>query len=120
MSAGLLASLLAGYSFALRDPDDRNLADFIRDVGRRLFGWLRARGVDDYQAAELAKTVAEYLNRECAGRCEVEVPTPGGPPQAQTMAYLPSGNAELSVAAVQSWCVRGPKREVIHRAAITF
>jgi acetolactate synthase small subunit len=119
--AGLLAASLAGYSFALRDPDDRNLADTVRDVGRRLFAWLRVRGTDVSQAAELARTVAAHINKECTGRCDVEVPTPGGPAQNQTMLFQPRpGTSDQTVVTVQSWCVRGSKREVIHRASINL
>ena len=119
--AGLLATTLAGYSFALREPDDRNLADAVRDVGRRLFTWMRIRGADVSQSTELARTVAAHINMECSGRCDVEVPTPGGPAQNQTMLFQPRpGTSDQTVVTVQSWCVRGPKREVIHRASINL
>lgn len=119
--AGLLAASLAGYSFALRDPDDRNLVDCVRDVGRRLFTWMRIRNTDVSQSAELARTVAAHINKECSGRCDVEVPTPGGPAQNQTMLFQPRpGTSDQTVVTVQSWCVRGPKREVIHRASINL
>lgn len=119
--AGLFATSLAGYSFALRDPDDRNLADAVRDVGRRLFTWLRVRGTDVSQAAEIARAIAAHINDECSGRCDVEVPTPGGPAQNQTMLFQPRpGTSDQTVVTVQSWCVRGAKREVIHRASINL
>jgi len=119
--AGLLATSLAGYSFALREPDDRNLADSVRDVGRRLFTWMRIRGADVSHSTELARTVAAHINKECFGRCDVEVPTPGGPAQNQTMLFQPRpGTSDQTVVTVQSWCVRGAKREVIHRASINL
>ena len=92
----------------------------LRDVSRRLFAWLKERNVSDYDASAVAQSWAEQINRECAGRCEIEVPVPGSPAQSQTMLYQPRpGVSAQSVLTVQSWCVRGAKREVIHRANVT-
>ncbi len=119
-AAGLLFSTLSLYTYAQRDTDVRAVADALRDVGRRLFAWLKERNYGDYDASMVAQSLAEHINRECSGRCEVEVPVPGSPAQNQTMLYQPRpGVSAQSVLAVQSWCVRGAKREVIHRAAVS-
>lgn len=119
-SAGLLFATLSLYTYAQRDNDVRAVADALRDVGRRLFAWLKERNYGDYDASMIAQSLAEQINRECSGRCEIEVPVPGSPAQNQTMLYQPRpGVSAQSVIAVQSWCVRGAKREVIHRAAVT-
>ncbi|MEI6534720.1 MAG: hypothetical protein WCN98_05215 [Verrucomicrobiaceae bacterium] len=119
-AAGLLFATLSLYTYALRDSDTRAIADALRDVGRRLFSWLKERELGDYEASTVAQAWADHINRECSGRCEIEVPVPGTPAQNQIMLYQPRpGVSAQSVIAVQSWCVRGAKREVIHRAAIT-
>lgn len=118
--AGLLFATLSLYTYAQRDTDARAVADALRDVGRRLFAWLKERNYGDYDASLVAQAMAEQINRECSGRCELEVPVPGSAAQNQTMLYQPRpGVSAQSVIAVQSWCVRGPKREVIHRATVT-
>ena len=119
-AAGLLFATLSLYTYAQRDTDARAVADALRDVGRRLFAWLKERNLGDYDASAVAQAMAEQINRECSGRCELEVPVPGSAAQNQTMLYQPRpGVSAQSVLTVQSWCVRGAKREVIHRATIT-
>jgi len=119
-TAGLLFFTLSLYTYAQRDTDARAVADALRDVGRRLFAWLKERNLGDYEASVVAQAMAEQINRECSGRCELEVPVPGSAAQTQTMLYQPRpGVSAQSVLTVQSWCVRGAKREVIHRASIT-
>jgi hypothetical protein len=119
MAAGLLMTTLASYSFALRDSDSRNVANSIRDVGHRLFGWSRELQMPDSEATDLAKLMAVAINSETVGRCEIEVPMPGTPAHPQTMNFQPrQGSSEQTVLSVHSWCVRGPKREVIHRASV--
>ncbi|MFO1437547.1 MAG: hypothetical protein U1F81_04440 [Verrucomicrobiaceae bacterium] len=119
-AAGLLFANLSLYTYAHKDTDARAVADALRDVSRRLFAWLKERNVSDYDASAVAQSWAEQINRECAGRCEIEVPVPGSPAQSQTMLYQPRpGVSAQSVLTVQSWCVRGAKREVIHRANVT-
>ncbi len=119
-AAGLLFATLSLYTHAQRDTDARAVADALRDVGRRLFAWLKERNLGDYDASTVAQIMVEHINRECSGRCELEVPVPGSPAQNQTMLYQPRpGVSAQSVVSVQSWCVRGAKREVIHRATVT-
>jgi hypothetical protein len=119
-TAGLLFATLSLYTYAQRDTDARAVADALRDLGRRLFAWLKERNLGDYDASAVAQVIAEQINRECSGRCELEVPVPGSAAQNQTMLYQPRpGVSAQSVLTVQSWCVRGAKREVIHRATIT-
>lgn len=119
MAAGLLMTTLASYSFALRDSDSRNVANSIRDVGNRLFGWSRELQMPDLEATDLAKLLAVAINAETVGRFEIEVPMPGTPAHPQTMLFQPrQGSSEQTVLSVHSWCVRGPKREVIHRASV--
>lgn len=119
-TAGLLFATLSLYTFAQRDTDMRAIADALRDLGRRFFAWLKERNVSDAQASNIAQVWAAHINRDCEGRCELEVPVPGAPAQSQTMLYQPRpGVTAQSIVAVQSWCVRGAKREVIHRANVT-
>lgn len=119
-AAGLLFANLSLYTYAQKETDARVVADALRDVSRRLFAWLKERSLSDYDASAVAQSWAEYINRECAGRCEVEVPVPGSPAQSQTMLYQPRpGVSAQSVLTVQTWCIRGAKREVIHRANVT-
>jgi regulator of replication initiation timing len=119
-AAGLLFANLSLYTYAQRDTDARAVADALRDVGRRLFAWLKERNMGEYDASNIAQAMAAHINRECAGRCELEVPVPGTPAQNQSMLYQPRpGVSAQSVLSVQSWCVRGAKREVIHRATVT-
>jgi len=119
-TAGLLIATLSLYTYAERDKTDaRAVADALRDVGRRLFSWLKERELGD--ASTIAQEWADRINSECGGRCEIEVPMPGTPAQYQTMLYQPrAGVSAQSVISVQSWCVRGAKREVIHRAAVSI
>jgi|GEM_PF-4400643 len=119
-TAGLLFATLSLYTYAQRDTDARAVADALRDVGRRLYAWLKERNMGDYDASSVAQAMAAHINRECAGRCELEVPVPGTPAQNQSMLYQPRpGVSAQSVISVQSWCVCGAKREVIHRATVT-
>lgn len=119
-AAGLLFANLSLYTYAQKETDARVVADALRDVSRRLFAWLKERSVSDLDACSVAQSWADQINRECAGRCEIEVPVPGSPAQSQTMLYQPRpGVSAQSVLTVQSWCVRGAKREVLHRANVT-
>lgn len=119
-AAGLLFANLSLYTYAQKETDARAVADALRDVSRRLFAWLKERNISDYEASAIAQSWAEQINLECSGRCEVELPVPGSPAQSQTMLYQPRpGVSAQSVLTVQSWCVRGAKREVIHRANVT-
>ena len=119
-AAGLLFASFSFYTYAQRDSDARSVVDALREVGRRLFAWLKERNMGDYEATTIARTMADHINNECTGRCEVEVPVPGSPAQNLTMLYQPRpGVSAQSVLSVQSWCVRGAKREVIHRATVT-
>jgi hypothetical protein len=119
-AAGLLFATLSLYSYAQRDTDARTVADALREVGRRLYAWIKECGHDDQLASQVAQSWADAINRECAGRCEVEVPVPGAPASNQTMNFRPRpGVSAQTVINVQFWCVRGAKREVIHRAEVT-
>jgi hypothetical protein len=119
-AAGLLFATLSLYSYAQRDTDARAVADALREVGRRLYAWIKECGHDDQVAAQVAQSWADAINRECTGRCEVEVPVPGAPASNQVMNFRPRpGVSAQTVATVQFWCVRGAKREVIHRAEVT-
>lgn len=119
-AAGLLFASFSFYIYAQRDSDARSVVDALREVGRRLFAWLKERNMGDYEATTIARIMADHINNECTGRCEVEVPVPGSPAQNLTMLYQPRpGVSAQSVLSVQSWCVRGAKREVIHRATVT-
>lgn len=118
-AAGLLFATLSLYSYAQRENDARAVADVLREVGRRLYAWVKECGHDDQLASQIAQTWADAINRECSGRCEVEVPVPGAPALNQTMNFRPRpGVSAQTVATVQFWCVRGAKREVIHRAEV--
>lgn len=118
--ARLVLATMSLYHQTAKESDARALADALRDLSRRLFVWLKARGVEPYDAAGVAEAFAKQINSECAGRCEIEVPVPGAPAVNQTMLFQPRGGVSAqTISSVQSWCVRGAKREVIHRAAVT-
>jgi len=119
-SAGLLIATLILYTFAAKDADPRALQDSVRDLGRRLLSWIRDRGYEDSLAAEMAHDWAILINKECLSRCEIEVPTPGAPAMNHTMNFRPrAGVTAQTVSGVNAWCVRGGKREVVHRAEVT-
>lgn len=118
-SFGLLFAAVHFYNAALRDSDPKTLHDSLRDVGRRLYAWLRDLNQSDADAANVAEQWAQAINGECAGRGEIEVPIPGNAANNQWMLFQPRGGSSPDVASVRSWCVRDAQKRPVHRAEVT-
>lgn len=117
--AGLLFAALHAFSAALHDEDPKTLHDSLRDVGRRLYAWLRDGGKTDEEAASIAEKWAQSINRDCQGRGEIEVPVPGHAANNQWMIFQPRGGSSPDVMSVRSWCVRDSLKRPVHRAEVT-
>ncbi len=119
-AATLLFSALHGYNAALREAgDSRVLLDSLRELSRRLFAWLKELGQSEEEAAAVAQAWAAQINRECAGKAEVEVPLPGNPAEAGWMLFAPrTGSADI--VSVQTWCVRDAQKRPINKAQVTL
>ena len=118
-SFGLLFASVHSYNAALRDSDPKTLLDGLRDVGRRLYAWLRDLRQSDADAAHVAEQWAQAINIDCAGRGEIEVPIPGNAANNQWMIFQPRGGSSPDVASVRSWCVRDAQKRPVHRAEVT-
>jgi len=117
-AAGLLFAALHSFAAALHDEDPKTLHDSLRDVGRRLYAWLRDKGITDENASTIAETWARSINHECLGRGEIEVPVPGHAANNQWMIFQPRGGSSPDVLSVRSWCVRDSMKRPVHRAEV--
>lgn len=118
-SFGLLFAAVHTYKAALQDTDPKTLHDSLRDVGRRLYAWLRDLDHSDADSANIAERWAQAINGDCAGRGEIEVPIPGNAANNQWMIFQPRGGSSPDVASVRSWCVRDAQKRPVHRAEVT-
>lgn len=118
-SVGLLFSALHTSNAAFRDDDPKTLHDSLREVGRRLYGWLRDLGKSDEDAAIVAEKWGQAINSNCSGRGEVEIPIPGHAANNQWMIFQPRGGSSPDVASVRTWCVRDAQKRPVHRAEVT-
>ena len=118
-SFGLLFAAVHTYNAALRDSDPKTLHDSLRDLGRRLYAWLRDLDRSDADSASIAEQWAKAINGDCAGRGEIEVPIPGNAANNQWMLFQPRGGSSPDVASVRSWCVRDAQKRPVHRAEVT-
>lgn len=118
-AAGLLFAALHSFSAALLDEDPKSLHDSLRDVGRRLYAWLRELGRSAEEASDIAEKWALSINQECRGSVEVEVPVPGHAANNQWMIFQPRGGSSPDVLSVRSWCVRDALKRPVHRAEVT-
>ncbi len=115
----LLFAAIHNYTASLRDTDHRILLDALRDLGRRLYQWLKDLGKSDESNAEVAEAWAMAINNECEGRCAILVAIPGNPANNKWMNFTPRGGSSPDVASVRSWCVSDNQGRPIHRAEIT-
>ena len=117
--AGLLLTSLVNYQYTLQLADERSMEKSVNELGQKLFSWLNAMGYDAEASVENATLIANHINNEGAGRFEVDIPIPGTPASANTMKFQPRpGTADQTVLSVQSWIVRGSKKQVVHLAVI--
>jgi len=118
-SVGLLFAALHASNAAFRDDDPKTLHDSLREVGRRLYGWLRDLGKSDEDAAIVAEKWGQAINSNCSGRGEVEIPIPGHAANNQWMIFQPRGGSSPDVVSVRTWCVRDAQKRPVHRAEVT-
>jgi len=114
----LLFAALHSYSAAMRDPDNRILLDSLRDLGRRLYQWLKDQDQSEESIAEVVGAWAEAINGECEGKCSVQVAVPGNPANTKWMNFTPKSGSSPDVASVRSWCVIDSQGRPIHRAEV--
>jgi hypothetical protein len=115
----LLFAAIHNYTASLRDTDHRILLDALRDLGRRLYQWLKDLGKSEESNAEVVEVWAMAINNECEGRCSIQVAIPGNPANNKWMNFIPRGGSSPDVASVRSWCVSDNQGRPIHRAEIT-
>lgn len=118
-SARLLFAALHTFNAALHDDDPKTLHDSLRDVGRRLYGWLRDLGKSDEESADFAEKWGKAINGDVAGRGEVQIAKPGHAANNQWMIFQPRGGSSPDVMSVRSWCVRDAQKRPVHRAEVT-
>lgn len=118
-SVGLLFAALHTSNAALCDNDPKTLHDSLRDIGRRLYAWLRDLEKSEIDAANIAERWARVINAHCAGRGEVDVPVPGCEANNQWMIFQPRGGSSPDVLSVRTWCVRDAQKRPVHRAEVT-
>lgn len=117
-SFSLLFAAIHNYNASLRDPDSRILLDALRDLGRRLYQWLKDLGKSEESIAEIAEGWASAINTECEGRCAIQVAVPGNPANNKWMSFTPRSGSAPDVASVRSWCVSDNQGRTIHRAEV--
>ena len=117
-SFSLLFAAIHNYNASLRDPDNRIFLDALRDLGRRLYQWLKDLGKSEESIAEIAESWASAINTECAERCAIQVAVPGNPANNKWMSFTPRSGSAPDVASVRSWCVSDNQGRPIHRAEV--
>lgn len=118
-SFSLLFAAIHTYNASIRDPDSRILLDSLRDLGRRLYQWLKDLGKTEESIAEIAEGWASAINTECVGRSGIQVAVPGNPANNKWMSFTPRSGSAPDVAIVRSWCVSDSQGRTIHRAEVT-
>ena len=118
-SACLLFAALHACSASEQDPDIRSLYDSLREVGKRLYAWLRDCGHDESDCASIATLWASAINSAFVGRVEIAVPVPGHAANSLWMLFKPRGGSSPDVVSVRSWCVNDGQRRPVHRAEVT-
>ncbi len=117
-SFGLLFAAIHTYNAALRDPDARFLLDALRELGRRLYQWLKDLDLDEMAVAEQVEMWAGAINTECEGRSSLQVANPGTQANNKSMVFAPKGGSSPDVVSVRSWCVIDQQGRPIHRAEV--
>jgi hypothetical protein len=117
-SFSLLFAAIHNYNASLRDPDNRIFLDALRDLGRRLYQWLKDLGKSEESTAEVVEAWAAAINAECEGRCAIQVAVPGNPANNKWMSFTPRSGSAPDVASVRSWCVTDNQGRPIHRAEV--
>lgn len=117
-SFGLLFAAIHTYTAALRDPDARFLLDALRELGRRLYQWLKDLNPDEMAVAEHVEVWAAAINTECEGRSSLQVANPGTQANNKWMVFAPRGGSSPDVVSVRSWCVVDQQGRPIHRAEV--
>jgi hypothetical protein len=114
----LLFAAIHNYNASLRDPDNRIFLDALRDLGRRLYQWLKDLGKSEESTAEIVEAWAVAINTECGDRCSIQVAVPGNPANNKWMSFTPRGGSAPDVTIVRSWCVSDNQGRPIHRAEV--
>ena len=117
-SFGLHFAAIHTYNAALRDPDARFLLDALRELGRRLYQWLKDLEIEEMTVAEHVETWAAAINAECDGRLSLQVASPGTQANNKWMVFAPRGGSSPDVLSVRSWCVVDQQGRPIHRAEV--
>ena len=117
-SFSLLFAAIHNYNASLRDPDNRIFLDALRDLGRRLYQWLKDLGKSEESTAEIVEAWAVAINTECGDRCSIQVAVPGNPANNKWMSFTPRGGSAPDVTSVRSWCVSDNQGRPIHRAEV--
>jgi hypothetical protein len=117
-SFSLLFAAIHNYNASLCDPDNRILLDALRDLGRRLYQWLKDLGKSEESTADVAEAWAASINAECEERCSIQVAIPGNPASNKWMSFTPRSGSAPDVASVRSWCVSDNQGRPIHRAEV--
>jgi len=117
-SVGLLFAAIHSHSAAIRDTDPKTLIDSLRDIGRRLYAWLRDRGLSEEECADASEEWGKAINQHCAGAAKVDVPRPGNAAEVSWMTFQPRGGSAPDVVSVRNWCVRDAQSRPAHRAEV--
>lgn len=117
-SNGLLFAAIHSHNAAMRDADPKILIDSLRDIGKRLYAWLRDRGLSEEQSAEASEEWGKAINNHCAGAAKVDIPRPGNAAEVSWMSFQPRGGSAPDVVSVRNWCVRDSQSRPAHRAEV--
>lgn len=117
-ATGLLFAAIHSYNAATRDSDPKTLIDSLRDIGRRLYAWLRDRGLSEEEAADVSEEWGKAINQHCAGAATVDIPKPGNAAEVSWMSFQPRGGSAPDVISVRNWCVRDSQSRPSHRAEV--
>lgn len=117
-STGLLFAAVHSFNAAIRDTDAKTLIDSLRDIGRRLYSWLRDLGLSEEQCADASEEWAKAINQHCAGAAKVDIPRPGNAAEVSWMTFQPRGGSSPDVVSVRNWCVRDSQSRPAHRAEV--
>ena len=117
-SFSLLFASIHNYNASLRDPDGRVMLDSLRDLGRRLYQWLKDLDKGEDEMSQVAEAWAGAINSECNGSSTLQVALPGNPANNKWMSFTPRAGSSLDVISVRSWCVADYQGRPIHRAEV--
>jgi hypothetical protein len=99
----------------LLQSDERQLAKALYELGESLYRLLSELGFDDSRIAETAERWARAIEKECDGKCNLQIARVG---DAKNQTWMNSPPDPAPVRQVFGWCVNNGKYQALQKAPV--